>query len=75
MKQAILGERARGRIAGSHLGIILLDFADYLQGLGYARLTVHDYVRAGEHFGRWLKSGRLKTADISRFIRQVCSFE
>jgi site-specific recombinase XerD len=50
------------------LGIILTGFSDHLQSLGYAPMTVQDYIRSANHFCRWLKIRRYSTADINREI-------
>jgi len=65
MKRILFDDRVRRRMASSHLGIILTDFAAHLQSLGYAPLTIRDYVGAAEHFGRWLKSRHLGSMEIS----------
>jgi integrase/recombinase XerD len=65
MNRSLFGDRVCRRIAGGHMGIILGDFIEYLQGLGYSPWTIRDYVGAVEHFGWWLKSRRLSPADIS----------
>jgi integrase/recombinase XerD len=65
MKPNVFGDRVRRRMAGNHLGIILPDFIEQLQALGYSPWTIRDYVRAVEHFGRWLKSRRLDPVNIS----------
>ena len=68
MKRILFGDRVCRRMANSHLGIILTDFAEHLQSLGYASLTIQDYVRAAEHFGRWLKSRHLGSTEISQEV-------
>jgi hypothetical protein len=59
------GERKCDRRGSSQLAIILTAFADHLRSLGYARLTIQDYLRAADHFLRWLKSRRLIPGDIN----------
>ena len=66
MKASVFGDRVRRRVASSHLGIILADFIEHLQFLGYASPTIRDYVRSVEHFGRWLQSRRLDPVNISQ---------
>jgi len=68
MKPGAFHDRVRGQIANHHLGIILGAFGDDLRALGYAPLTVCDYVRAADHFGRWLKTRHVYPADITREI-------
>ena len=52
-------------MTSSHLGIILIDFVEHLQSLGYAPWTIRVYAGAAEHFGGWLKSRRIDPSDIS----------
>ena len=49
----------------NHLGIILIDFVEHLQSLGYACWTIRDYAGVIEHFGGWLKSRRFDPSHIS----------
>ena len=64
----------RHRMAASHLGIILEDFACDLKKAGYLRCTIQEYLRVAEHFSRWLSRHQLNAREISgeliqRFIR------
>jgi site-specific recombinase XerD len=68
----------RRRLAASHLGIILEDFARDLEKAGYLRSTIQDYLRVAEHFSFWLArrhvSVRQITAELTnRFVRQHLS--
>jgi integrase/recombinase XerD len=65
MKASVFGDRVRRRMAASHLCIILTDFVEHLQSLGYASWTIRDYAGAVEHFGAWLKSRCLASSRIS----------
>lgn len=65
MKPAVFGDRVRCRMTSNHLGIILVDFVEHLQSLGYASWTIRVYAGAVEHFGGWLKSRRIDPSDIS----------
>jgi integrase/recombinase XerD len=47
------------RMAASHLSIILEVFVSDLHGRGHSRNTIHFYVQAVEHFGRWLQQRRI----------------
>ena len=59
-------------MTSSHLGIILTDFVEHLQSLGYASWTIRDYAGAVVHFGCWLKCRHLDSSRISPEL--VCSF-
>lgn len=64
----------RRRMAASHLGIILEDFARDLEKAGYLLSTIREYLRVAEHFSFWLArhhlSERQITAElINRFVR------
>lgn len=54
----------RRRMAASHLGIILEQFALDLQARGYAVSTLQSYVQVTEHFSRWLSEHRLPVREI-----------
>lgn len=54
----------RRRMAESHLGIILDQFALDMQARGYAVSTVQSYVQIIEHFSRWLGGHRLAPSEI-----------
>jgi len=54
----------RRRMASSHLGIILEQFALDLQARGYAASTVQSYAQVVEHFSRWLGRHRLAVREI-----------
>lgn len=43
----------RRRMAANALGIILFEYAGWLQRQGYSRNTIHQYTQAIEHFGFW----------------------
>jgi len=66
MKAGIFGDRVRCPMDSQQLGIILTGFSDHLQSLGYAPMTVQDYIRSANHFCRWLKTRSYSTADINR---------
>ena len=64
---------ARQRMASSHLGIIIEQFALDLHERGYAKTCIQSYAQITEHFSRWLKRRALspKKIDhglITRFI-------
>lgn len=58
----------RRRMAASHLGIILEQFALDLQARGYAVSTVQSYVQVIEHFSRWLGGRRLAAGEIDERV-------
>src|SRR5688572_4142586 len=71
---ALFSAYVRRRIAASHLGIILEDFARDLEKAGYFGNTVREYLRVAEHFSLWLArhhlGARQITAElINRFLR------
>lgn len=64
----------RCRMAASHLGIILEDFARDLEKAGYLSSTIRDYLRVAEHFSFWLARRHLSVRQITakltnRFVR------
>lgn len=54
----------RRRMAYSHLGIIVHDFACDLNRRGYSLHTVHMYTQAVEHFGYWAKQEGISIKDL-----------
>lgn len=58
----------RRRMAASHLGIILEQFALDLQARGYAMSTLQSYVQVTEHFSRWLGGRRLAVREIDERV-------
>ena len=54
----------RRRMAASHLGIILEQFALDLQARGYAVSTVQSYTQVTEHFSSWIGRRRLAVGAI-----------
>ena len=50
---------ARRRMAANHLAIILEPFACDLHVRGHTHNSIHMYVQAVEHFGRWLGTERI----------------
>ena len=64
----------RGRMAGSHLGIILPGFALDLEARGYTGSGIRHHLLVAEHFGRWLDHRhvavrRLSTLHVQQFLR------
>src|SRR5258707_975142 len=64
----------RRRMAASHLGIILFQFALHLHARGYSLGCLHCYVEVAEHLSRWMGKRALKLAKLSetaveRFVR------
>lgn len=58
------------RIRGNPIGATLERYAAYLVNRGHAPGTLHQYVFAAEHFGRWLEQRALTQAAVHRFIRR-----
>jgi len=54
----------RRRMARSHLGIILGDFAIEMHGRGHSINCIQSYVQIAEHFSRWLASERFALHQI-----------
>lgn len=52
------------RRAGSQLHVIFEPFVRELCARGYARNTIHHYVEAVEHFGKWLERRRIGLREI-----------
>ena len=50
----------RRRMAASHLGIMLFDFAFYLRDNGYAVRSVHQLLAVAEHFSHWMSTRSLR---------------
>lgn len=64
----------RRRMAESHLGIILSDFALFLEARGHVLTTLQGYVQVAEHSSRWLGEHGLPVHEIGetlveRFVR------
>lgn len=71
---ALFSAYVRHRIAASHLGIILEDFARDLETAGYFGSTIREYLRVAEHFSLWLArrhlgARQITTELIGRFVR------
>ena len=62
--------RVRRRIRQNPQGSVLEKFVEYLVSHGYCPGTVHQYVFAAEHFGRWLGSRRLTRESVTRFLKR-----
>lgn len=58
----------RRRMATSHLGIILQEFAVHLHKRGHALLCVQSYVQIAEHFFRWLATQHLSALQIDESV-------
>jgi len=58
----------RRRMAASHLGIILFDFALYLRDNGYALRSLHQHLAIAEHFSRWMSAGSLRVSDLDEAV-------
>lgn len=71
---ALFSSCVRCRMAASHLGIILEDFAHDLEKAGYLGSSIREYLRVAEHCSLWLArrhlGARRITAElIGRFVR------
>jgi site-specific recombinase XerD len=62
--------RVRQRIRQNPQGAVLEQFAEYLIARGHGPGTVHQYVFAAEHFGRWLGSRRIDRQAVVRFLKR-----
>lgn len=60
--------RVRLRIRQNPHGSVLEQFAEYLSARGHSLNTVHQYVFAAEHFGRWLGRRKINRHVVRRFI-------
>ena len=58
----------RRRMAASHLGIILQEFAVHLHGRGHALFCVQSYAQIAEHFSRWLATQHLSALQINESV-------
>ena len=54
------------RMANSHLSLILEAFVGDLHHRGHSRNSIHFYVQAVEHFGRWLQRRRIAVPAIRK---------
>ncbi len=54
------------RLAASHLSLILDTFVSDLHRRGHSRNTIHFYLQAVEHFGRWLQGRRITVKAIRK---------
>ena len=68
-----LRQWSRRRLASNGLGIILFQYADWLQGKGYSRNSIHQYTEAVEHFGFWRfqahpSSQKVTALEIEEFL-------
>ena len=58
----------RRRMADSHLGIILSDFALFLEARGHVLTSLQAYVQVSEHFSRWLGEHGLPVHEIGETL-------
>jgi integrase/recombinase XerD len=66
------------RMAVNGLGIILFQFADWLQQKGYGRNTIHLYTQVVEHFGFWRakrhpRSQSVQPSEVAEFLNSHLS--
>jgi len=66
------------RMAANGLGIILFQYADWLQEKGYSRNTIHLYTQALEHFGFWRakyhpRSQSVQASEVAEFLNSHLS--
>jgi len=71
---ALFSAYVRRRMAASHLGIILEDFASDLEKAGYLGSSIREYLRVAEHFSLWLarrqvSARQIAAEQINRFVR------
>jgi site-specific recombinase XerC len=62
--------RVRRRIRQNPLGSVLEQFGDFLIARGYGPNSVHQYIFAAEHFGRWLGPRRINRQAVVRFLKR-----
>jgi site-specific recombinase XerD len=65
-------------MAANGLGIILFQYADWLQEKGYSRNTIHLYTQALEHFGFWRakyhpRSQSVQASEVAEFLNSHLS--
>ena len=65
-------------MAANGLGIILFQYADWLQQKGYGRNTIHLYTQAVEHFGFWRakrhpRSQSVQPSEVAEFLNSHLS--
>ena len=58
----------RRRMAASHLGIILDDFALDLQARGHVLTVIQSYGQIAEHFSRWLATQHLPMRQLDELV-------
>ncbi len=61
--------RVRQRIRQNPHGAVLEEFAQYLSARGHSLNTVHQYVFAAEHFGRWLGRRKITHQAARQFVK------
>lgn len=59
----------RARIRANPLGAVLQRYVVYLVNRGHRAGTLHQYVFAAEHFGRWVSRRPVDADSVDRFIR------
>lgn len=62
--------RVQRRIRQNPHGSVLEQFAEYLSARGHSSNTVHQYVFAAEHFGRWLGRRKISRHTVTQFIKR-----
>ena len=78
IEQIVKRPHARRRMEANHLSITLRPFVVDLHDRGYHPGSIRAYVRAAEHFGRWLKTKRIPIGSINgshpqQFLKQHLS--
>jgi integrase/recombinase XerD len=58
----------RRRMAASHLGIILFEFAVYLHDHGYAVKSLHQHLAIAEHFAYWMRAQSLRISALDEIV-------
>ena len=59
----------RTRILANPIGAVLQRYVEYLVHRGHHASTLHQYVFAAEHFGRWQNKRPIDVDSVDRFIR------
>ena len=59
-------QEVRRRIRNNPLGLMLERYVEYLAERGHSAYTIHQYVFAVEHFGRWRGRRQINQESICR---------
>jgi integrase/recombinase XerD len=68
MEQIFRRKSVRVRILGNPLGPVLQQYITYLEARGHQPSSVHQYVFALEHFGKWLGTRAISHDSVDEFM-------